>query len=164
MSNVQIRPQSPTDVPLHMVVVQGFGDTPMMLLTTLAQTQARKALWQVVEGYLTRWRVEDALRFIKQSYNLEDIRVLRYQRLKNMLALLLAVVYFSCVWLTRPLRHEILTTNITNAAKRIYRISEFLYYAVADGIGRLFSRHGRWKHKDPPLKYDDNHLGLIFSE
>jgi len=36
----------------------------------------RKALWWAVEAYLTRWRVEDTIRFIKQSYHLEDVRVL----------------------------------------------------------------------------------------
>ena len=156
-------PQRP-EVPLRMVVVRGFGDAPMMLLTTRAQTDSRKALWQVVEGCLTRWRVEDALRFIKQSYNLEDIRVLRYQRMKNMLALLLAVVYFGGVWLAGRLRLEVLTSNITHAAKRIYGVSEFLYYAVADGIGRLLNRHGRWVDRREVLKKDDsNPLGLLFS-
>lgn len=38
---------------------------------------------------------EDAIRFVKQSYNLENIRVLRYRRLKNMVALPLAVIYFN---------------------------------------------------------------------
>ena len=153
-------PQRP-DVPLRMVVVKGFGEKPMMLLTTLAETDSRKSVEQVLEGYLTRWRVEDAIRFVKQSYNLEDIRVLTYQRLKNMLAILLAAVWFNCVWLAGRLRCEILASNITRAAKRIFGVSEFLYYAVADGIARLFSRHGRWKHEPEP----DNEMllpGLIF--
>ena len=48
------------DIPeklLHMVVVRGFGKAPMMLLTTLAETTTREALWQVVQGYMTRGRV-----------------------------------------------------------------------------------------------------------
>ena len=155
-------PQRP-DKPLRMVVVKGFGERPMLLLTTLAETASRKALWQVVEGYLTRWRVEDAIRFVKQSYNLEDIRVLKYRRLKNMVALLLAVIYFNCVWLAGRLRCEILTDNITHAAKRIYGVAEFLYYAVADGIGRLFTRHGKWNRYTPPDP-ESNPLGLVFLE
>ena len=146
-----------------MVVVKGFGDGPMLLLTTLAATDSRKALWQVVEGYLTRWRVEDAIRFVKQSYNLEDIRVLKYRRLKNMVALLLAVIYFNCVWLGGRLRCEILTGNITHAAKRIYGVAEFFYYAIADGIGRLFTRHGKWNPYKPP-EPESNPLGLVFLE
>ena len=157
-------PQRPRTA-LRMVVVKGFGPKPMLLLTTLAATASRKALWQVVEGYLTRWRVEDALRFIKQSYNLEDIRVLKYRRLKNMVALLLAVIYFNCVWLAGRLRCEILATNITHAAKRIYGVAEFLYYAVADGIGRLFVRHGTWRSYTPSAPdRDANPLGLVFLE
>ena len=27
----------------------------------------REDLWRVVEGYVTRWRVEEAIRYIKQS-------------------------------------------------------------------------------------------------
>lgn len=53
------------DTPLRLVVVRGFGEEPMMLLTTLAQTDSQQPLWQVVEGYLTRWRIEDALRYIE---------------------------------------------------------------------------------------------------
>ena len=53
---------------LHMVVVKGFGQKPMMLLTTLAKTTARKDLWQVVTAYITRWRVEETIRYIKQAY------------------------------------------------------------------------------------------------
>jgi hypothetical protein len=155
-------PQRP-DKPLRMVVVKGFGERPMLLLTTLAGTTSRKSLWQVVEGYLTRWRVEDAIRFVKQSYNLEDIRVLTYRRLKNMVALLLAVIYFNCVWLAGRLRCEILTTNITHAAKRIYGVAEFLHYAVADGLGRLFTRHGKWYGYKPPDP-ESNPLGLVFLE
>ena len=155
-------PQRP-DKPLRMVVVKGFGERPMLLLTTLAGTTSRKSLWQVVEGYLTRWRVEDAIRFVKQSYNLEDVRVLTYRRLKNMVALLLAVIYFNCVWLAGRLRCEILTTNITHAAKRIYGVAEFLHYAVADGLGRLFTRHGKWYGYKPPDP-ESNPLGLVFLE
>ena len=47
---------------LHMVVVRGFGQKPMMLLTTLAKTTTRTDLWQVVSAYITRWRVEETIR------------------------------------------------------------------------------------------------------
>ena len=78
-------------------------------------------------------------------------------------ALLLAVVYFNCVWLAGRVRCDILTSNITHAAKRIYGVSGFLYYAVADGIGRLFARHGRWQRQPLPKEADTNPLGLVFT-
>ncbi|MCA1962287.1 MAG: hypothetical protein LDL33_16035, partial [Desulfomonile sp.] len=35
-----------------------------------------RPLWRVVQAYLTRRPVEDTIRFIKQSSNVEDIRVM----------------------------------------------------------------------------------------
>ena len=37
----------------------------------------------MVEAYLTRWRIEETLRFSKQAYQMEDVRVLCYQSLKK---------------------------------------------------------------------------------
>lgn len=132
--------------PLRMVVVRGFGEKPMLLLTNLAHTEARQSLWQVVEGYLSRWRVEDAIRFIKQSYRLEDIRLLDYTRLKTMMAIVLATVFFASAWLGESVRRGILVRAITHVSKRLYGVVEFHYYALADGIAALFRRYGSW-HK-----------------
>lgn len=125
---------------LTLVVVQGFGKQPLMLLTTLPVKRSHKSLWRVVEGYLARWRVEETIRFIKQSYQLEDIRVLRYQRLRNMVALVLAAAYFAAVHLGKQARIKIFVQHVTRAAKRIYGVPEFRLYAIADGIKQvLFS-------------------------
>lgn len=129
---------------LRLVVVRGFGEKPLMLLTNTAQTDSRKSLWQVVEGYMTRWRVEDAIRFIKQSYRLEDIRLMEYTRLKNMMAVVLAAVYFVAAWLGEGVRQAILVRNITRVSKRLFGVPDFHYYALADGLSRLFVRCGRW--------------------
>lgn len=142
------------DEPLRLVVVRGFGEKPMLLLTDLASTDARQSLWQVVEGYLSRWRVEDAIRFIKQSYRLEDIRLLDYTRLKNMMAIVLATVFFASVWLGESVRRGILVRTITRVSKRLYGVVEFHYYALADGIAALFRRYGSW-HKMRPAAFPD---------
>ncbi len=77
--------------------------------------------------------------------------------------MLLAVIYFNCVWLAGRMQCEILTANITHAAKRIYGVAEFLYYTVADGVGRLFARHGKWNRPAPPDP-ELNPLRLVFLE
>jgi len=58
------------------VVVKGWGETPGMLLTSLPLRRNRRVLWWVVSAYWTRWRAEETIRFGKQSYQVEDIRVL----------------------------------------------------------------------------------------
>ena len=129
--------------PLWMVVVKGLGKKPLMILTTEAMRRNRKVLWWAVEAYLTRWRVEDTIRFIKQSYDFEDIRVLTYNRLKNMATLVLAASYFAAVWLGTTTKLNILAMHALNAAKRIFGIPDFRYYALADGISAIFKRIGK---------------------
>jgi len=114
-----------------------------MILNTEPMRRNRKVLWWVVEAYLTRWRVEDTIRFIKQSYDFEDVRVLTYQRLKNMAVLVLAASYFAAVWLGTRTKLNILAMHAMNAAKRIFGIPDFRYYALADGIRAIFKRVGK---------------------
>ena len=145
-------PEHP-DLPLWLVVVRGLGAKPMMLLTNLSLRKNRKVLWWVVSAYLTRWRIEEAIRFIKQSYDLEDIRVLTYERLRNMAVLVNAVAFFTAVVLGTRIKLEILATHLLKAAKRLFGIPDFRLYALADGIREVCARSPRRSQpgaKDPP--------------
>jgi len=119
---------------LWMLVVKGFGEKPLMILTTLPLRKNRKVLWWVLEAYLTRWRIEETLRFAKQSYDLEDVRVLGYQSLKNMMAMALLAMFFSMVYLGQQTKLAILCHHALTAARRLFGIPDFRYYAIADGI------------------------------
>jgi len=128
---------------LYLVVVTGFGDEPMMLLTNVAVRKKRSALWFIVGSYLTRWRIEDTIRFVKQAYKLEDIRVMKYVRLKNLVALVLAACYFTAVYLGERLKVAILARRILKAAKRFFGVPVFHYYALADGIAAVLAHATR---------------------
>ena len=119
------------DTPLNMVVVKGLGSQPMMLLTTLEIGASQKDVWFIVQAYLRRWGVEETIRFIKQTYDLENIRVLRYTRLQNLMALVLAVFYFAAVILDQNQKLTIMTGYILKSAKRVFGIPDFRYYALA---------------------------------
>jgi hypothetical protein len=110
---------------LTLVVVRGFGEDPLMLLTNVAVKPSRASQWFVVQGYLGRWMVEETIRFIKQSYHLEDIRVLDYDRLKNLVALTLAAAYFAAVWLGEGLRLTVLRRIVTTLSKRFFGVPAF---------------------------------------
>jgi len=131
-----------------------------MLLTTMPINESRKSVWRVVESYLARWRVEETIRFIKQSYQLEDIRLLTYERLRNMAALVMTTAYFTCVYLEKSIKLKILVQHIHRAAKRIYGIPEFRFYALADGIKQiLYSRAGAFGK--PLLDSKDENILLL---
>ena len=125
--------------PLNMVVVKGFGSQPMMLLTTLQIKPGIKDLWFIIQAYMKRWSIEETIRFIKQTYDLENIRVLKYTRLQNMMALLLAVFYFVAVVLDQSQKLTIMAGHVLKCAKRVFGIPDFKYYALGDGLSNIFS-------------------------
>jgi len=129
--------------PLWLVVIKGFGKKPLMLLTTEPMRRHRKTIKWALDAYLTRWRIEDTIRFLKQGYDFEDVRVLTYQRLKNMATMLLAASYFSMVWLGAKTKLTILSMHVMEASKRIFGIPDFRYYALADGMKAVFKRIGK---------------------
>jgi hypothetical protein len=140
------------DEQLYLVVVTGLGAEPMMLLTNLPMRKNFKVLWQAVEGYLSRFLVEETIRFIKQSYNLEDLRVLDYDRLKNLVAIVLAVAFFAATVLGEGLKLSVLARHVTRLAKRFFGVPDFHYYALADGIAALLARSARGPLlRSPPL-------------
>ena len=149
---------------LYLVVMRGFGAEPMMLLTNVMVTKNRTRLWFIVSSYVSRWLVEETIRFIKQSYRLEDIRVLDYERLRNLVALVLAAAYFSAVWLGESMKLRILRTRVARAAKRFFGVPEFHYYALIDGIALVLTRFGRWMHEMWVVKSPTNPAqGVLFA-
>jgi hypothetical protein len=119
---------------LTLIVVKGFGEEPMMILTNLPVRRSRKSLWHVIASYITRWRIEDVIRFVKQSYRLEDIRCLTYRRLQALMVLVTAAAYFAAVYLDLRMKLRLLAGHVLRASKRVFGIPDFRLYALADGI------------------------------
>jgi len=151
------------DDQLYMLVVEGFGTKPMMLLTTEPLKRKRKVLYRVLGYYLKRWSIEETIRFIKQTYDMENIRVLKYVRLRNMMALLLAVFYFIAAKLDTVQKLKIMTGHVLKQAKRVFGVPDFKYYALGDGISAVFKRSpGKLGPLKPP-RIDSIQLELGFT-
>jgi hypothetical protein len=127
--------------PLTMVVIKGFSGQPMMLLTSLQINSSQKDLWFIVAAYMKRWSIEETIRFVKQTYDLENIRVLKYARLQNMMALLLAVFYFVATILDQNQKLTVMAGHVLKCAKRVFGIPDFKYYALGDGLSNIFSHY-----------------------
>jgi hypothetical protein len=88
----------------------------------------------VVQSYITRWRIEDVIRFVKQSYRLEDMRCLTYHRLQALMALVTAAAFFAAVYLGLRMKLWVLAGHVLRASTRVFGIPDFRLYALADGI------------------------------
>ena len=146
--------------PLLLVVIAGFGQEPLLLLTNVGRVRDSSSLWWIAQIYLTRWKIEETFRFIKQSYQLEDIRVMRYQRLKNLVLLMTAAAYFATAFLGQKLKLNILCEKLLIISQRFFGIPPFRFYALADGIRNILSRCS----PPPPAASppDSSQLELLF--
>jgi len=133
-------PENPRN-DLWLLVVKGIGKKPMMILTTEPLRKNRQVLKDLFLSYIKRWSIEETIRFIKQTYDLEDIRVLRYVCLQNMMALVLLVFYFLAVVLNNNQKLKLLARHVFTAAKRVFGIPDFGYYALGDGISAILTRN-----------------------
>jgi hypothetical protein len=112
---------------LLLLVVAGWGQEPLLWLTHLAAARDSQTLWWIVRIYLTRWKIEETFRFIKPRYRVEDIRVLRYPRLKNLVVLVTAAAYFAATFLGQKLKLKILCEKLLIISRRFFGIPPFRF-------------------------------------
>jgi hypothetical protein len=126
------------DCYLVLVVVKGFVKQPMMLLTSCpVQFKVKENVWRIVEIYLTRWKYNKSFRYIKQCYNLEDVRVRSYTRTRNIVVPVLAAAYFASIYLGDNLILKMLVERVYLVPNRFFSVPTFFHYAIADGLYNL---------------------------
>ena len=83
----------PVELPSHagkrfnLVICNGFGKDPMMLLTNLSSDDRRLCV-TIVKVYLMRWRIEEYYRFKKQGFGFEKFLVRTLKSIRNLDAFL----------------------------------------------------------------------------
>jgi hypothetical protein len=114
---------------LVLIVVYGFGKTPMMLLTNLKSPEKKKVSLLVIKVYLMRWRIEEYFKFKKQQFDFEDIRVWSLKSIRNFnLIATITVGYIGIT--TSEKKDSIFLKELKECSKRIYEIPKFIYYAI----------------------------------
>jgi hypothetical protein len=163
LGSMEVRLPERTYTPLWLTVIRGFGLKPILLLTNVAPAKDREHATWIADVYLTRWKCEEAYRFVKQAYRLEDVRVRSYVALRNMYALVTAALYFVSVVIGTKAKLSLIFKRVCEKAKRFYEIATFYQYAVADGIHRLlFGSPGG--PAPPPPPSDPGQLLLAFAK
>lgn len=138
------------------LVVKGFGENPMVLITNqqLSLYDANQC-YKILDNYLTRWKCDETYRYVKQAYNLEDVRVRKIVAIKNTVALVMAVAYFAMIYMGTSLKLKIMKEKIFVLAKRFFAIPVFFCYSMADGIYNLLKSYNNPinKKSKPPDEF-----------
>ena len=126
------------DVPLKLVICNGFGKDPLMLLTNFEGETSRLCV-TITKVYLMRWRIEEFYKFKKQGFGFEKFLVRTLKSIRN-LDLLLSISIGYIGVLSEKIDESIAVREIINASKRLYGLSKFTFYAIADGLFEIFSK------------------------
>lgn len=123
---------------LTLAVVYGFGEEPMLLLSSLKMQEKKKLCHIITKVYLLRWRIEEYFRFKKQQFELEDLRVMSLQSIRNLnLFATLAAAYISLT--TAVHKDSIFLAELKECSKRIYGLPEFILYAIGYAVEHVLS-------------------------
>ena len=123
---------------LNLVICNGLGMEPLMLITNLRSDDDRLAV-TITKVYLMRWRIEEFYRFKKQQFGFEDFRVQSLKSIRNLNMLLTVVIGF--IGMMSEESNERRTVHeVIHVSKRIYGTPEFVYYAIADGLFEIFAK------------------------
>lgn len=123
---------------LILVAVYGFGENPMLLLTNLKMSEKKKLCIIAAKIYLMRWRIEEYFKFKKQQFELEDLRVMSLQSIRNInLFATLATGYIGIMSSEKD--DTIFMLELKECSKRIYEIPKFIFYALGYAIERILA-------------------------
>lgn len=123
---------------LNLIVVYGFGKTPMLLITNLNSDDKRLST-VVTKVYLMRWRIEEHFRFRKNQYGLEGFRVRSLNSIRT-LHRMTAILSGFVSMMGEKRDESMFVARLIEASKRIYKPkkekakTKFMNYAIADGI------------------------------
>lgn len=145
------------DSPLDMWLIRARADERLTLyLLTNTKEVSEKTLVTIVASYLNRWKVEEFIRFVKQTYRMERFLVRDLGRIKNLFNLLfIALVVLARVSeLHLPLSRT--RALLLEKAKRLSKIPiniKFLLYTLALGLAyvlKAFSKKLKNLLSSPP--------------
>ena len=141
--------------PLYLVEAKTAG--LFLYLLTHRQDITPESLSQIVHDYLSRWKIEEFIRFVKQQYGAEKFLVRDLGRIKNLFALL----FMALVILTRlgefPLKFSKTRALLIKESKRVFKIPQklrFFLYTIAEGLSQLLKKLPKSVRQlfDPPRK------------
>jgi hypothetical protein len=120
---------------LNLVICNGFGKEPLMLITNLKSDDARLSV-VITKVYLLRWRIEEFYGFKKQQLDFEGFRVRSLQSIRNLDFLVsIAVGWIGLISEKVDVRPMVM--ELVHISRRIHDIPNFVFFAIADGLFHL---------------------------
>jgi hypothetical protein len=130
-------PMSP-DKELNLIVVYGFSETPLMLISNVKSKDKRLPVI-ITKVYLMRWRIEEYYRFKKQQFNFEDFRVQSLTSIRGLNTILTLLIGLLATFSEKQDTSQLIF-KVIKCSRRIYGKAKFIYYALGIGIFNILRK------------------------
>ena len=158
ISIVPIKLPCKPNVDLNLVICNGLGQKPLMLITNLKSDDNRLSV-VITKVYLLRWRIEEFYGFKKQQFGFEGFRVRSLKSIRN-LDLLVTIAIGWIGFISEKADDRPVVIELIHISRRIFGIPNFVFYAIADGLFQLANMAKRGiadmllvKHKSSQLSF-----------
>ena len=138
ISIVPVRLPCRPDVELNLVVCNGLGQEPLLLITDMKSEDKRLSV-VVTKVYLLRWRIDEFYGFKKQQLGFEGFRVRSLKSIRNLdLFVTIAGGWIGILSEKSDERRTVM--ELIHISRRIFDVPNFVFYAIADGWHTIVSK------------------------
>ena len=130
-----VREVTVDNMKLNCVVMRLENHALCVLMTNQESSKYDYAFGRmIIEQYGCRWSIEEKIRFEKQEFNYENVRVRSLNGIRNMMAIIGLITSFM-----RHLYWKKISIKTIELARVIKKEVRFEYYRITEGIRKLFS-------------------------
>ena len=135
-------PNCKSDKYLWLVTAQEEGKGKTWFLTYLNSNDEKSVVMTTMEGYKYRWKVEEFHRQVKQDYDLNKIKVMKYDTIRSMGALLLITMGFVAKlfnMIDKETKFKILKSVNLIYKRCLNKLPIYIYYKATEAIRLLLN-------------------------
>jgi len=137
VSHIKVKLPVLKETSLYMLVVYGYGQKPMKLLTNRS-IKGKEDVLHILKGYITRWRIEELFRVQKEAFGLEKVRTMKLSSLRILYTILNCIIGHYSLSIEKNTFHTQLVLARARASKKLSKIKFYLYRFIR-GISRILS-------------------------
>ena len=127
-------------VHLTLMIVEGMGKPcERSFFFTNIPIRALQECHRAIKQYAKRWSCEEAIRFIKQEFALEEFRVQHYNAIQRMVELAMVCYTFICMMIRRGPKRYVVYSWLLDLIMLGRKQPRFVHYRLLDAIRKILN-------------------------
>lgn len=167
ISHLKVRLISKSKIEAKVVVVHGFSDSAMSLLTNI-DIKGKEDVKRVFWLYMKRWKIEEMFRYMKVEFSYEKCRVRTIQGMQKMINIvhLINMIMVKIKENERSSLYQKIITRARVLRDDVKRKVSFYLYQISNGIVEILSKSqtslDKYLKRETKIKYRQLQLELKY--